>query len=144
MPPRTRSIQQIRRELAAKERQVRKLESRRRRLTDELARVDREIAAATGDGRRAQKATGMKAARRGRPPKTAGRRRRATGRPLTEYLVDVLKRAKKPMRVKDICSAATKAGYKSYSKDFYGIVAATLRDQPAFSRVGRGLYKLAG
>lgn len=76
----------------------------------------------------------------GRPRK---RRARATGKPLIEYVRAVLAKAPQGMRAKDVASAVTKAGYRSFSKDFYGIVATTLRDK-RFKRLHRGVYTLAG
>ena len=142
MAPRVKSIEDLRRELRVKEARVGRLESRRQKLLGRLLRMDREIAAlggaalSAGNGRR-----------RGRKPKAVmgrpGRRRRATGKPLTEYLREVLAKRPDGMRAKDIMPAVRKAGYKSHSKDFYGIVAATLRDEDNFKRISRGVYKLA-
>ena len=53
-----------------------------------------------------------------------------------------LGKASDGMRVKEVVGAVKKAGYKSLSKDFYGIVATTLRNKK-FKRIKRGLYKLA-
>ena len=142
MAPRVKSIEDLRRELQARENQLGKLEARRQKLLKRLGRVDREIAAAGGEAR-----TGN-GRRRGRPPGKPGkpgrpgRRRRATGTPLPQYIQQVLAKCSEGMRAKDIAAAVTKAGYKSHSKDFYGIVAATLRDESAFKRVSRGVYKL--
>ena len=142
MAPRVKSIEDLRRELRTREAQIGRLESRRQKLLKRLHRVDREIAAMggsalpSGNGRR----RGRKAkAPVGRP----GRRRRATGKPLVEYLKEVLAKHPDGMRAKDIMPAVKKAGYKTHSKDFYGIVAATLRDGDNFKRVSRGVYKLA-
>ena len=48
------------------------------------------------------------------------------------------------MMAKDVTAAVLKAGYPTKSKDFYGIVAATLREDPSFTKVRRGVYRLAG
>ena len=66
-----------------------------------------------------------------------------TGRPIVEYLVDVLKTAPKGIRVKDAMTAVAKAGYASKSKDFYGICATALRESGQFKKVARGVYALA-
>lgn len=76
----------------------------------------------------------------GRPRK---RRSRATGKPLVEYVRAVLGKAPQGMRAKDVTSAVRKAGYRSFSKDFYGIVATTLRDK-RFKKLRRGVYTLGG
>ena len=139
MAPRVKSIEDLRRELQARENQLGKLEARRQKLLKRLGKVDRQIAAIGGEAR-----TGN-GRRRGRPPGKPGRpgrRRRATGTPLPQYIQQVLAKCSEGMRAKDIAVAVTKAGYKSHSKDFYGIVAATLRDESAFKRVSRGVYKL--
>ena len=47
------------------------------------------------------------------------------------------------MRAKEIVPAVRKAGYETFSKDFYGIVATALRDKKTFKRVSRGVYTLA-
>ena len=135
--PRIKSIQQLRRELQVKEKQVGKLQSKRNKLVARLDQIDRQIAALAGKAR----GGGFKAALR---EEKAVTRRRATGKPLVEYIQSVLKKAKNGMRVKEITQAVTKAGYRSHSKDFYGIVAATVRDESKFRRIGRGVYKLGG
>jgi len=133
MAPRVKSIAELRRELRAKEKALQALESRRSKLADELNAIDRQIAALVGATRRARASRLVPA---GRP------RRRATGKPLVEYVESVLKGSKDGMRVKDIVAAVVDAGYKSHSKDFYNIVAATVREESRFTRVGRGVYKL--
>ena len=62
-------------------------------------------------------------------------------KPLIEYIKDVLAKAKDGMRVKDAMAAVQKAGYKTHSRDFYGLVATALRDGP-FLKVSRGVYRL--
>ncbi|HUS92077.1 MAG TPA: hypothetical protein VM695_09515 [Phycisphaerae bacterium] len=150
MPRRTKelSIKELRRELAAREKQVNGLLARRGKLAASLADVDARIAA-LGGGTPAARRGRPKAAGKGRPKAAAtgnGRkraRRRATGKPLADYVVDVLTKAGKPLRVKDAMAAVTKAGYQSASKDFYGIVAAALRDDSRIKKISRGVYTLA-
>jgi hypothetical protein len=156
MPPRVKTINELEQELESKQRKVDQLQSRRDKLADELDAIDREIAKLTGTGRsrRGGRKTTKKTTRqrkkstRGRKKtarrKGGRRRKRATGRPLVEYIKDVLKKQPKGMRVKEIQQAVKKAGYRSSSKDFYGIVAAALRDEDNFQRVSRGVYKLKG
>jgi len=45
------------------------------------------------------------------------------------------------MRVKDIMAAVRKAGYKTNSKDFYGVVATAVREG-GFQKLSRGVYTL--
>ncbi|MCJ7544338.1 MAG: hypothetical protein MUP47_07205 [Phycisphaerae bacterium] len=140
MPPRTKTIAELRRELRVKERVLGRLVLLRRRLAARLAALDRRIASLHGAARWVgARATGRRAkARRGR-----GRRKRATGKPLVSYIHATLARAKRGMRAKDVTKAVVKAGYRTYSKDFYGIVAAALRDTSKFKRLKRGIYTLA-
>ena len=142
MAPRVKSIQQLRRELVAREKQLEKIITQRGKLLDHLKSLDKQIATMGG------KISGIGRGP-GRPrliPKAAARklgtRRRATGTPLVEYIEKVLVDSKNGMRAKDIVQAVRKAGYKTYSKDFYGIVAAALRDNKCFKRIRRGVYTL--
>ena len=137
MPPRTKSIAELRRELKAKERALGRLASRRKKLAARLAVLDRRIASLGG----AAPATGARAG--GRRTKGRRGRKRATGKPLVKYIRAALGRAKGGMRAKDVTKAVVKAGYPTCSKDFYGIVAAALRDKSHFKRLKRGIYTLA-
>lgn len=145
------SIQDLRNQLLSE------LKQKRDELREELESVENEMAAVSGSAS-ASKASGTKAAGRKKLPaaganktqkaarkakKGAGRRgRRAAGQTLQDYLVAVLKKADGPMRVKDLMTEVKKAGYKTDSKDFYGIVAAALRDKEKFENVSRGQYQL--
>lgn len=162
--PRIKKIGELRQELAAKEKQLGKLVAQRKKLASTLESIDRVIALLGGDvpptrrrrgrppGRpkvaKKRVKRGRKPLKRGRKPKSikkakkAKRGRRATGKPLADYLKKVLGAAKEPMRAKEIVPAVRKAGYKTFSKDFYGIVATALRDKKTFKRVSRGIYTL--
>ena len=154
MPGRSKTISELKKELKIKQRQIAKLRIRRRALASRLAAIDKKINALTGGtagagakkkkaGRKkARKATRGKKKPAARPRKAARARKRATGTPLAEYVVKVLGSAKKGLRVKEVVSGVRKAGYKSLSKDFYGIVATALRDKK-FKRLARGVYALA-
>ena len=158
--PRTRSIAELQKELAAKESQLAKLQAQRKKLIASLEAVDRQISslasgvvAGPNRRRKARKKVAKKAARKGRKVarkvvrKAAKKAKRAAGRTdksLVEFIRQILAKAGDGMRAKDITAAVLKAGYPTKSKDFYGIVAATLRDKKNFSRLGRGVYKLAG
>jgi len=147
--PVIKSISDLRAELAAKEQQVAKLQSRRAAVGKELDRIDRQIAVLAGKApkvfavRKAVKAP--KAVKVPRPAKAAGGRaaKRATGKPLTAYIKDALKSAKGGLRVTEVVAAVKAAGYMSYSKDFYAIVAKTLLTDDSFKRVKRGVYTLS-
>ena len=158
--PKTRSIAEIQEELAAKKSQIAELQGRREKLIASLEDLDRQIdslsgGAVTGPARRrkARKKVAKKKARRGRRAakrvvkKATKKVKRAAGRTdksLVAYIREVLAEAGDGVRAKDITAAVLKAGYPTKSKDFYGIVATTLRDKKNFSRLGRGVYKLAG
>jgi hypothetical protein len=139
---RTRSIQDLRNELQKKERQLDKLLKQREKIVGQLDDIDAQIQKLGGEGLATPGRRGSMASMRGR--KRGVRARRATGRPLGEYVKQVLAESKEPMRVKDIVVAVQDAGYRSSSKDFYGIVAAALRETEGVKRVGRGQYTLAG
>ena len=128
------TIAELRRTLAARERQVARLLARRGKLAKRLAAVDRDIEALGG---KVPKATRPK----GRVAKRGARRLPRNVKPLPEYIKDVLAKSKAGMRVKDVEAAVKAAGYKTSSKHFYGSVAVVLREGP-FVKVSRGVYKL--
>jgi len=141
MPKRV-TIGQLRKQLVAQERKLGKLVARRKQLLGQIADIDAEIALLSGGAPR-----GGGRGRRGATPsaRTAltgwGRRLPKNTKPLIEYAKDVLAGAPNGMRVKEVEAAIRKAGYQTFSQDFYGIVATTLREGP-FDKVGRGVYKL--
>lgn len=145
MAAKSQSISELRRELKTKKRQLTKLRARRANLARRLAAADKEIAAVVGRAgpvvRRKKKAR-KKAAKKKAGRKVRRARKRATGKPLVQYIQSALSKAPGGMRVKALVGAVRQAGYKSSSKDFYGIVAKTLLTNKQFQRVGRGVYKL--
>ena len=162
MPARSMTIQDLKKELAQRMKALDKIQSERKKLLVRLAALDEEIAAVAGGGttqrrekKKAKKAVktrgpgrpkGVRTAKKAKKAKVAKvvrRRRRATGKPLTEYLQQALAGAKKGMRTTELVAAVTKAGYVSHSKNFYAVVAMGLRDMKVFRRLGRGIYGLA-
>ncbi len=146
--PRIKSIRQLQKELKLRTRQLSGLQARRAKAAARLAAIDRKILAMGGEPEAPGAVRGRRGRRRGRP-KLAGRvgrprqHRRATGKPLIKYVQDVLAKAPpQGMRAKDVASAVVKSGYRSFSKDFYGIVATTLRSK-LFKKLRRGVYILA-
>jgi len=140
-----KTIEELKKELRVRERQLATLVKRRDALLKKLAGVDREIGRLTGEVATAGKASKRKKVvkrAKSRAKAKPGRKRRA-GKTLADVIVKVLSKSEEPMRVKDIAAAARKAGHRSTSKDFYGIVAMTVRDESKFKRVGRGVYKTA-
>jgi len=134
--PKVVSIKELRSMLAAQERKLERLLAQREKLQAGLDKIDAEIDAMGGEA-----PAGPSSRAKTPRPRRAGRR--ATGRTLAEYAADVLKGEPKGMRVKDVMTAIAKAGYTSSSKDFYGIVAATLRDDKRFKKLSRGVYAMA-
>ena len=134
------SIQELRRRLAAQERQVARLTKKREKLSKELAKIDKAITAAGGplsptpDPKARAKKTAVPTGRKGR--------KRSSGKPLINYILGILKGSPKGKRVKDVTNAVTRAGYVSKSKDFYGIVATALREGPQFKKISHGVYAL--
>jgi len=147
MPAKTKTIEDLRKELKAKTKKLAQLRQQRRKAATKLAAIDKQIASLAGRATKPgpkKKVAKKKAAKPG-PKKKAGtakKAKRATGTPLVTYVQNALGKAADGMRVKEVLAAVKKAGYKSLSKDFYGIVATTLRNKK-FKRIKRGLYKLA-
>jgi hypothetical protein len=109
------------------------LRRQRKKLAKQIGSLDRQIAALAG-----------KPGRAARRPAARASRPRARGKALPDYIRDVLAKSKKGMRVKEIEAAVRKAGYRTKSKDFYGAVAAAVREGRDFQKVSRGVYKLRG
>ena len=136
--PRIKTIAELRRELTAKQQQVRKLRSQRRKLALKLAAIDKAIAALAGGATKAGPARPKKARK-----KAQRRRKRANVKSLAECLSGALAKAKGKMQIKDLATAVVKAGYVTKDKNFNQTVAKSLDKDKRFKRVGRGLYVLA-
>jgi hypothetical protein len=153
MSPRIKSIQQLRRELLVKEKELDRLLVQREKLAAKLKGIDKKIVVMGGEVPHGKRGPGRPRKLRKSAKKTPHARKalmrirrrpgRATGKPLLEYLREILGKAPKGLRARDIALAVRDAGYKTYSKDFYGIVAAALRDKNNFKRLSRGIYTLA-
>ena len=139
--PKTMTIAELKKALAAKERQLTELVAKRQNLAGRLAAVDGEIKALGGGAPKAGKRRGKIAKAPKATPARRPRKLPRNPRPLPEYIKDVLSGSKDGMRVKDVMPAVKKAGYKTFSKDFYGVVATALREGP-FVKVSRGVYRL--
>ena len=125
--PKTKTIAELRRELATKERALQTLTARRSKLARQLSAVDREIAKLGGEAVSAKK-----------------RRRRARNkRSLADVLATVLK-GKGGVKVAVAGKLALARGYKSSSKQFGNIVSQTLTGDKRFRKVSRGVYALKG
>jgi len=60
---------------------------------------------------------------------------------LREVIVNILKDKKDGMSIQDIMTAILATDYESNAKDFYAVVAQTIRKEP-FRKVERGVYAL--
>ena len=131
-----KSVEDLRRELEEKETRLRDM------LMARLAELDAQLIAL--------ESTSVQRPRRGRPaaaPAATPRAKAARGggdKPLVEYIELVLRKNPEGMRARDVMTAVKKAGYRTHAKDFYGIVASTLRDENRFDRIKRGVYKVKG
>jgi len=138
----TKSVAQLRKELEDKERQVERLKTKRAKLAGELERLDREIARLSGET-----AAGGKSGRKKRTTKkraTKKRRRRPKNKAgLADTLIQVLG-GKEAVSIDQAVDLVRKAGYKSTSKNFRGLVGQTLSGDDRFKSVGRGVYALKG
>lgn len=131
-----KTIAELRREIQAKERQLGKLQTRRRALARQLDGIDRRIAGLVG-----KKVPTGKAA----PKRVVARARRAArkGPSLSNVLAGVLK-GKGSVKVADAAKMALAAGYKSASDQFANIVSQTLSGDRRFRKISRGVYALKG
>ncbi len=152
MPAKKMSIAQLRRLLAAHENKLDKLQKQRTTLARRLSTVDAKIAELGGEvpaakPKRKKRKAAKKAAKKKVAKKKATKKKTAskpaTGKTLLAYLKAAIAKSKKGMRVTDAAKAVVKAGYKTKAKDFYGIVAATMRDKKNFKKIKRGVYKVA-
>ena len=130
-----KTISELKRELKLRQQMLEVLYVKRDKLARKLKVVEKNIAAITGEATSGS-TFGVRAPRK-------GKFRGKGGKPLVSYLRDVLAKAPKGMRARDIAKAVVKAGYPTTSKSFYSIVAATLRDKKNFKRLARGVYTLA-
>lgn len=116
------SIADLKRAIAARKSKRSDLLKERKKLTKQLAALDRQLELAGAAGRR-----------RGARPRNE--------KSLAEVLEDVLK-SDKPMRVRDIAAAAQTNGYKSNAGNFNAVVNLTLIKNKQFHAAARGLYAL--
>ncbi len=133
--PKTKTIVELRRELASKEGKLKTLTDRRSKLAVQLAAADREIAKLGGEG-----APGKKG---GAKPATKRRKKAKNKQSLADVLASVLK-GKMGIRVAEAAKLALTAGYKSASNQFANIVSQALSADKRFKKVSRGVYALKG
>ncbi len=116
------SFGELQAELQRRERGIRKLERRREKLLDELAKIDSELGAVGALG-----ASGRI------------RRRPRNEMNLVDSLAEVLNG--KTMSVTEVTQAVQKAGYITTAANFRTIVnQALIREKKKFKKVARGQY----
>ncbi len=109
---------------------LRKLQSERKNLLKQLAKVEFKILSSGGE------------LLRGRGLRTKMRRPRNSMK-LMDVMVRVMNR-ESPMNVSQIAEAVNNAGYMSTSASFKTIICQTLARERQFKKAGRGLYMLKG
>jgi hypothetical protein len=117
------SIAQLERLLQNRRVQLSAKQKERAKLQKKIDQLDRQIRALGGGGG------------------TNGERARNT-HSLVASIENALRGSSKPMRVGDVAEAVVKAGYRSNSANFRGIVNQTLIKDKRFASAGRGVYQL--
>ena len=130
------SIADLRGQLAAREKELGKLQAQRKGIAKEIEAVDRRIAALTGEAPK----RGVKKVAAEKTERVPKRRGRKT---LADYITKALGKSKKGMRARDVAQAVKKSAYPSKSKTFTQMVSVTLAQDKRFERVSRGVYRLA-
>ena len=120
------SFDELQREMRRRERDMRRLVSKRDRLLAQVREVEDEINSLGGAG-----AFGVTAG--GQP-----RRRPRNDSSLSEALLDLLKNT--TLSVTEAAEEVQRAGYQTTSASFRTIVNQTLIKDPRFKKVSRGQY----
>jgi len=128
-----KSVAELEQILADQKKRLRELQAkvreRRDRLTSEIARVNAEIDSLLQE--------------LGTPTKPRVVRRRRANR-LPQYILEVLKTSPEPMTAAEIADAVTKAGYRSSSKNFVGLVRRTCYLNSRIYTKERGKFTIKG
>ena len=122
------SLGQLRREVSQR---VSLLEARKEALEAEIAAINGELAE-SNNGQ----------AKRGRPVGSKNGRHKHTGRPLIEFVKEILTTSKQPLTVGEIMEQVQTAGYKTFAKDFYPNVMQAVTRCDQIVRASRGHYEL--
>lgn len=117
------SLSDLQRLIDRRQRELRKLSRRREKIQRKLDDIDDRIAALGGAG-------------------SFGRSRPRNEVSLNDAIAQVLEKAAKPMAVGDILERVQRAGYRSGSVNFRGIVNQTLIKDKRFTAVSRGVYQM--
>lgn len=106
-----------------------KIHERRKQLMAEIAKVNEEIASLTREYGAPAKA---RAVREGRPKR------------LPQYILEVLKASPTSLTAAEIAAAVTKAGYRSSSGNFVGLVRRTCYMNDSIGTKERGKFAIKG
>ncbi len=122
------NIAQLEEILNARKSELTRLEKKRRELQKELEEVDREIGKIGGGPGNARRPNG----------------RAQNDKSLPQTLVEVLRNAGRPMKVREIADAVLATGYRSNSDNFRAIINQTLiKERKRFVQTGeRGVYQI--
>lgn len=115
---------------------VQQMENYRRDLENQRQQIDQALEGITTALRAFGSSGSMK-----RP---VGRPRGSSSRAgsLKSYIIDVLKKSKKPMSPREISAATLKAGYPTKSDDLTKAVSNALPQIKQAKRIGFGMYKM--
>ena len=120
------SLDELEQMLEGRRRTLKKLQKQRAKWQKRLDRVDAEIAAMSG--RRSSLRGGGK-----RPRNPVN---------LPDAIAGVLASSRQPLFVSEITDRVQKAGYRSSSANFRGIVNLTLIKDKRFENTARGVYRM--
>jgi len=123
------SLAELGQMIHSRQRDLKKLKTRRKKLQRKLEQFDAAIAKITGDN--------FRTARSGRPTIRGG-----NSMSLAATIAQVLERSAAPMNIADIVRRVEASGYRSSSANFRGLVNMTLVKDNRFKSAGRGLYVL--
>ena len=129
------SIADLKKLLEAREKELAKLASKRKKLVAQLGKLDKQIADVKGRAAVRRRRAVAKA----RPGRPRGRRRKKT---LKQAAGEILGATRKALGAKDIIAALPTVGYQSASKNLMTMVGSLLSRTPEFRRVSRGKYRL--
>ena len=133
------SIAALKRELARKEEQTKRLLAGRDKLLRKLAALDKRIASLAGqDFVKAEHGAGVAGARRAR--KVAKKAKRGRKPTLTDAITRILTESDTPLKVIDIAKALKLQRFSTRSKDLPNLVREALTRVEGVKRVSRGVY----
>ena len=127
------SAAELREELVGRLReQIRRNEEENERLRDQIRQLNPQVVVVSANARV-----------RGRPPGRPATRLVRNGMSLREAIVEVLRYATEPLRVKDVVVLVKQSGYESKAGNFPAMVSISLsQNDQLFEKISRGVYRL--